>query len=530
MRVRLQTILGRRYAYEFEELDCLDFLDSIRGRARPTIEMLNDIWRRRVTELSDDEKNADAEFIKAWLRGNYAETQRERKKSATPGDFDVIGTAFHKWVRDNTKLLGLSTKEDYRWLVEHEFMGLSARYLQLLEATQNLTSGLEPVFHNATTGFTLQLPVILVALTPDDDDETFEVKCFVVAGALDIFVARRMVNYRNFGYSTVQYSMFNLMKRIRNQPLESVKQQLGEWLAGEPERLESLLRFRLNYRNRSHNRYLLARMTSWLDEQIGRPGTFAEYVDRHRRHPYEVEHIWANHYERYLDEFPSEHEFQEHRNLMGGLVLLPKDFNASFGDLPYSEKLPQYNAQNILVRSLHPLAYENNPSFLRVKSEANLPFKPYPEAYGPIAIEERQELYWQLCERIWDPAAIGLPESSPDALVVESAEDTFGEGVRSLLASLVNADPIRTLEQGKPNWISALDAENVWVETQKTREQETGAQPVPIEWLEDARRILLDHGELTVDLLGDSSSHRSALLTEGALLLRFEHLLVRTEP
>ena len=52
----------------------------------PTIEMLNDIWRRRVTELSDDEKNADAEFIKDWLRGNYAETQRERKKSATPGD------------------------------------------------------------------------------------------------------------------------------------------------------------------------------------------------------------------------------------------------------------------------------------------------------------------------------------------------------------------------------------------------------------------------------------------------------------
>ena len=293
----------------------------------PTIQRLNDIWRRRVTELSDDEKNADAEFIKAWLRGNYAETQRERKKSATPGDFDVIGTAFHKWVRDNTKKLELSRKEDYRRLVEHEFIRLSGRYLELLEATESLTVGLEPVFYNAITGFTLQLPVILAALTPDDDDDTFRTKSFVVAGALDIFVARRILNFRNFGYSTVQYSMFNLMKRIRNQPVEVVKQRLGEWLAGEPERLDSIRLFRLNYRNRSHNHYLLARMTSWLDEQLGQPGTFADYVNRGRRHPYEVEHIWANHYERYQDKFTSEHEFQEHRNLMGGLVLLPKDFN-----------------------------------------------------------------------------------------------------------------------------------------------------------------------------------------------------------
>lgn len=321
-----------------------------------TIEQLNELWRRRVTELSDIEKNADAEFVKAWLRGNYAETQRERRKAATPGDFDIIGTAFHKWTRDNTSKIGLDRSDDYRRLVEHEFMRLSGRYLELIKATRSLTPGLEPIFYNATTGFTLQLPVILAALTPDDDDGTFRTKASLVAGALDVFVARRMVNYRNFGYSTVQYSMFNLMKRIRNSSIDGVRTELGSWLANEPERLDILTRFRLNYRNRSHIRYLLARMTSWLDELMGETGTFAEYVDRERRHPYEVEHIWANHYDRYSNAFASEHEFQDHRNLMGGLVLLPKDFNASFGDLPYEKKLPHYNAQNILVRSLHPLA------------------------------------------------------------------------------------------------------------------------------------------------------------------------------
>ncbi len=375
-----------------------------------TIKRLNELWRNRVTELSDVEKNADAEFIKAWLRGNYAETQRERRKAATPGDFDVIGTAFHKWVRDNTSKIGLERKDDHRLLVEHEFMRLSGRYIELLEATQTQIPGLEPVFYNATTGFTLQLPVILAALTPDDDDEAFRAKSRVVAGALDIFVARRMVNFRNFGYSTVQYSMFNLMKRVRNRPVGEVIQELGEWLASEPERLRSISRFRLTQRNRSHIRYLLARMTGWLDEQTGKPDTFAEYVDRERKHPYEVEHIWANHYDRYQEHFPSEHDFQDHRNLMGGLVLLPKDFNASFGDLPYGEKVHHYNAQNSLVRSLHPMAYENNPSFLKLVSDAGLPFTAYPNEFEPEAIDQRQGLYRQICELVWDPAAIGIDE------------------------------------------------------------------------------------------------------------------------
>src|SRR5690606_30152529 len=47
--------------------------------AEDDIRVLNDRWRRRVTELADADKNADAEFVKAWLRGHYAETQRERK-------------------------------------------------------------------------------------------------------------------------------------------------------------------------------------------------------------------------------------------------------------------------------------------------------------------------------------------------------------------------------------------------------------------------------------------------------------------
>lgn len=376
------------------------------------IRELNERWRRRVTELTDMEKNADAEFMKAWLRGDYARTQRERKRNAGPGDFDIIGTAFHKWVRDNAERIGLRRADDFRSLVEHDFMRLTGRYLELLQASQAMDPGLEAVFYNSHTGFTLQLPVILAAATPDDDDSTFRHKASLVAGALDIFVARRMVNFRNFGYSTVVYTMFNLMKEVRNSTVDGLRGVLGRWLASEPERFDGIKTFRLNQRNGSHIHYLLARMTAWLDEQLGTGVRFSDYVDRSRKNPFEVEHIWANHFERHADEFASQYEFEEYRNKFGDLLLLPKDFNASFGDMPYSKKVQHYNAQNPLARSLHPLAYENNPTFLRLRSEHGLSFAPQPSDFNKAEIDARQELYRQLAEVIWDPLRIGLLETT----------------------------------------------------------------------------------------------------------------------
>ena len=41
---------------------------------------------------------------------------------------------------------------------------------------------------------------------------------------------------------------------------------------------------------------------------------FAEYVNRSRKKPFEVEHIWADKYERHTDEFDNPHDFADHRD------------------------------------------------------------------------------------------------------------------------------------------------------------------------------------------------------------------------
>ena len=86
--------------------------------------------------MTDLDKNADSEFIKHWLRGKYAETIRERKKDAVPRDFDLIGTAFHKWVRDNCARVNLIKAGDYATFLNHDFKRMSQQYIQLLCASR----------------------------------------------------------------------------------------------------------------------------------------------------------------------------------------------------------------------------------------------------------------------------------------------------------------------------------------------------------------------------------------------------------
>ena len=400
------------------------------------IDAANQLWRNRITEFKDLEKNADSEFLKNWLRGKYAQTIRERKKDAVRRDFDLIGTAFHKWVRDNRKTVGLVNSSDYIAFVNHDFERMSNRYMRLLKVSHRMTPGWEHVYYNTVTGFTLQYLPIMAAVTPDDDDDTFQAKTRLVAGFLDLLVARRMVNYRNFGYSTVVYTMFNLAKSVRNKDLDTLRDVLADRIADISESFDGVKTFRLTQRNRRHIRYLLARMTAWIEGKCNMGVGFDQYVNWRRRDPFEVEHIWADKYERDGAEFDNPYDFADQRHRFGGLLLLPKSFNASFGDDRYEDKVPHYFGQNLLARSLDPRAYQKSPAFLRLVERTGLPFVPYPDRFTRSDMDERQELYRQICESVWDPDRLGLGGGTPSGSTTKETRKAF-YGVS--LADLIGA-------------------------------------------------------------------------------------------
>jgi hypothetical protein len=203
----------------------------------------------------------------------------------------------------------------------------------------------------------------------------------------------------------MQYAMFLVMKDIRGRSANEVAQILTARLAEEKEVFSSNERFRLHGANGRQVRRILARFTSFIEAMSGLPVHFTEYVQRRGKKGYEIEHIWANHPERHEDEFEHSADFQDYRNRIGGLLLLPKSFNASYGDLPYDEKLRHYRGQNILAQTLVADTYERNPGLTRFLESTGLKFRAH-AAFKKADIEERTTLYQTLAETIWNPALL----------------------------------------------------------------------------------------------------------------------------
>lgn len=347
-----------------------------------------------------DTKESEADFFKAWLRAKYAQDIRERKKGAKPEDFDLIGTEYHRWVRAKDDLIGLSTSDDFNRWVRQDLRFFARVYLDLLDASETLKPGLESVRFNADHGFTQQFQVLLAPLLPTDDEVTVKAKLKLTADYLDCWLNRRLWNFKSIDYSTLQYATFLLTKELRNLSLEALRDKLITRLSSDQTEFPLDDQPYLNNWNAKSLHRQLARFTHWLEEQSGQPGRYLEYIVRSGKNAYEIEHLWANHFERHTDEFAHAQEFSAHRNRVGGLVLLPKKINASLNDKAYSDKLEHYQSENLLARSLHPMCYVHNPGFLKLKAETGLPFKEFTE-FKKANFDDRFSLYKGIAERLW---------------------------------------------------------------------------------------------------------------------------------
>ena len=359
------------------------------------------VWRDRVAALQQLGKEEDADAVKAWLRSQHARTIRERKRGAQPRDFDLIGTEFHRWVRDHEEPLGLTASPAFGRFIQDDFDFYSRWYERVWRAAETLTPGLEAIHYNAQNKFTLQYPVLLAPLQRGDSDDQIHRKLRIVAGYLDILITRRIWNWKATDYSTLQYAMFQLViLAIRGKSVPELADILIRRLDAEEHSFASNERFHLHGMNGRQIHRLLARMTDYVEVSSGQASRYTEYIQRRGKNGYEVEHIWANHPELHTDEFAHPTDFAEYRNRIGGLLLLPKSFNASYGAKPYAEKREHYFGQNLLAQSLHETAYDHNPGFRRFREESGLCFRPHVD-FKKADLDARQELYREIAEQIW---------------------------------------------------------------------------------------------------------------------------------
>lgn len=346
-----------------------------------------------VTRLSNikltSKSKAEFEFFKVFFRTHYAVDLSQSKDSS---DFVRIGNAFHRWVRENSRLLKLNKPIDYMNLINQiEFY--SKEYERIFKIIDSRDSC--EYFYlivNADYGFTLQPALIISAINYNDADEVVAQKTKLITKYLSKVLTWRTWNHWMISQSSMEASVFALAKELRGKTVNEIESILKTNPLPMPELENSPI---LNQQNKRRLRVLLSLIT----EIVARESKESNYILN--KSNIEVEHILADNFDRHAHEYENDDEFRQFRNNIGALLVLPKSFNASYGDDPYSIKIEQYYSQNILAQTLNEKKYVNNPDFIRFKDASQIDFKPYKE-FGKNAILERAELYKSILLWNWE--------------------------------------------------------------------------------------------------------------------------------
>jgi len=372
----------------------------------------NRLWKQQVLNLisgsGEYEPERDANCIKAWLRAQFADTIRERKAGASDKDWELIGSTFHRWARENRTRLELGDPARNLSLISNDFPFFSKAYQRIMNAGRIYTAGLEAVFYNANNEFTWQNTVLLAPLCTMDGDDIVRLKIAATAIYLDIWLMRRTVNYIRVGYSGTAYAMFLLCRDIRRKTLAELVDILIQKLNsddvtfnGSPSKgREGINGLRLNQFSRRYIYHLLARLTAYVEVESEQPDLFDKYVDRASSNPCDIEHILPDDFSRYQGMFAGRSEFDSFRDHVASLLLLPADVNRSFQDKSFEEKAPHYAKQNLYAASLTAHTYQHKPQFKDFRTSHALPFSPF-DKFGKAEQMQRRELVRALVHEVW---------------------------------------------------------------------------------------------------------------------------------
>ncbi len=234
-------------------------------------EEMNHFWKNRIGEIKSRVGiDADLDFFRAWLRAKYAETIRPKQVGSENEDFELIGTQFHSWVKNNPNKTYLKQSDDYYFFIRSDFSFFSSLYTKIFELKVHCTDGFETLHSSSfyPIADSLTYPLIISPITKNDDDFFIDEKIKIVSKFIDIYTITRAIGGKAITQSSIRYSMYDLVKSVRNLEVSSLKEKLSI----ELERLEvkaySPLSILHKMDNWSFYHYLFARLLYNKDTEL----------------------------------------------------------------------------------------------------------------------------------------------------------------------------------------------------------------------------------------------------------------------
>ena len=375
----------------------------------------HEAWKINLTKLREFGADEDSTFLKTWLRAQYGDSIRGKQKGAAPGDFEIIGDSYHRWVVDNRNKLGLKNSDDFYKLLTLTLPEFVEQYLVVKRAERELSAEFPRIYYNASRDLTLQSMLALSAICPGDPADEAKKKITLVAHFLDCYATYRLVKRQDNTYNNLRDPLFEITKQIRRKSSSELGKVLhAKLLEAVGGGAISISEMYYGMYDTSDILHALARIAEFLEvefEETNKVG-FAAYVQRGKGNAtFDVEHILSNNLSSIKSDlasnydFSADTDFHRDRNKLGGLILLSRGRNRSLKDELYPKKIGVYATESILGQTLTSSYYTNNPRVNVKLAENGLPLHSI-NIFNSSSIQDRSALYDAIGAKVWDASML----------------------------------------------------------------------------------------------------------------------------
>jgi uncharacterized protein with ParB-like and HNH nuclease domain len=366
-------------------------------------------WVGSINHLRELGAEEDSLFFRTLFRAKWADSIRGKTKGDLPGDFDIIGDAYHRWFEDNVGKLGIVNGDDYKRFAKNDI----TKYVEIYSFIKNAEAapllGFESIYYNAVRKFSFQSMILIAATSVEDLTEEWQAKIVLVSKLLDILLTSRTIDRKQNNYENLRDLSFALTKAVR----DKTRAQLEAYVRAEwPKysiQLTNLPRLAYGIDDKSDILFFLARFATYLEDAMALK-TSTGFVtfwkrDRGQYKTFDIEHLFKEGFDPIA--LPAAHGFSDDkeykilRNVLGSLILLPRSRNRSLQDKPYRDKLHAYTNENVLAQTLTPGFYGNNPDVARFLAANPAIILSAINDFSKDDISKRADLYVEIGKKIW---------------------------------------------------------------------------------------------------------------------------------
>jgi uncharacterized protein with ParB-like and HNH nuclease domain len=183
-------------------------------------EEANEFWRKRVAEIKNvtASENSDIDFFRAWFRAKYAVTKRKSGKDSTNEDFELIGTNFHNWIKNNREKVYLKTSDDFYFFIKSDFDFYSDLYLKLFELKNYAIEEFDDIYISSfyPIADSLFYPLMMSSVSKIDDLDKIDEKIKLVGKFVDVYINSRTLTGKSITQTGIRNSIYDLVRNIRD--------------------------------------------------------------------------------------------------------------------------------------------------------------------------------------------------------------------------------------------------------------------------------------------------------------------------